>query len=201
VTRSVFTGIVMGLAGQEDRAAALTLARLHLPDTDHCPYAVRFTAAEEHCSDAGEPSGTAGRPLLEVLRQADVEGAILLVGRHFGGVKLGRPRLLRAYRLAGETALHAARLEEPEDRVGVRLTLTYGAYAALVREWPGLVAGSATVSFRDTVVVDAVIPSTDGPRLTAYVRSRTGILTFERGEAEADAPSGRSRLQWPDDAD
>lgn len=59
-------------------------------------------------SDDGEPSGTAGRPILEVLRHHDLDGVLAAVVRYYGGVKLGAGGLVRAYTDAIATALQDA---------------------------------------------------------------------------------------------
>jgi putative IMPACT (imprinted ancient) family translation regulator len=68
--------------------------------------------------DDGEPGGTAGRPMLEVLRRQDLDGVLATVVRYFGGVKLGAGGLVRAYTDAVAQALLAA------DKVAVHKTIT-----------------------------------------------------------------------------
>jgi putative IMPACT (imprinted ancient) family translation regulator len=65
-------------------------------------------ALESFAHDAGEPAGTAGRPLLDALAGAGVVNAVLVVSRWFGGVKLGRGNLARAYAAAARAAIEAA---------------------------------------------------------------------------------------------
>jgi len=65
-------------------------------------------ARVEHRSDAGEPSGSAGEPILNALRQAEVSDAVAVVVRWFGGVKLGTGGLGRAYRDTAAAALETA---------------------------------------------------------------------------------------------
>jgi hypothetical protein len=67
-------------------------------------------------SDDGEPGGTAGRPMLEVLTKRDLDRTVALVARVFGGVKLGAGGLARAYGGAVARALDAARVVEVPDR-------------------------------------------------------------------------------------
>lgn len=76
------------------------IARHHHDASHHC-FAYRTGHGREaiaRCSDAGEPSGTAGRPILEAITAAGLTDTVVVVTRYFGGVKLGTGGLARAYR-------------------------------------------------------------------------------------------------------
>ena len=98
----------------ENRDAAMAeIQRLRAehPDATHVCWAL-LAGGESGMSDDGEPSGTAGRPMLEVLRHHDLDGVLATVVRYYGGVKLGAGGLVRAYTDAVATALqHAGRVE------------------------------------------------------------------------------------------
>ena len=64
-------------------------------------------STSEHCSDDGEPSGTAGRPLLSVLRRSGLGDVALVVTRYFGGTLLGKGGLVRAYTESAQLAVRA----------------------------------------------------------------------------------------------
>jgi putative IMPACT (imprinted ancient) family translation regulator len=85
-------------------------------------------------SDDGEPSGTAGRPILEVLRHHEVDGVLAAVVRYYGGIKLGAGGLVRAYTDAIATAMQLA---ERIERVALGLLEVEVDYAdeARVRRW------------------------------------------------------------------
>jgi len=92
------------------RAAVAEMARRH-HDCRHVCYAWRLGVGptrREVRNDAGEPTGTAGEPILGVLRRADLTDCIVVVARYFGGVKLGTGGLARAYAAAAEAALEGA---------------------------------------------------------------------------------------------
>ncbi len=107
------------------RALVAGIARVH-HDARHVCWACRLGHGEQPTqqrSDAGEPAGTAGEPILGVLRHAGITDAAIVVVRWFGGVKLGTGGLGRAYREAATAALAAApRLVVP---LGVRLRLAF----------------------------------------------------------------------------
>jgi len=100
------------------------------PDATHHCYAWRLgEPARERAADAGEPAGTAGVPILRALQGAGVSDALVVVTRWFGGTKLGKGGLARAYALAAREAIAAAPLaprvpadelvvEAPFERLG-----------------------------------------------------------------------------------
>ena len=85
-------------------------------------------------SDDGEPSGTAGRPILEVLRHHDLDGVLAAVVRYYGGVKLGAGGLVRAYTDAIASALLDAPRIERIAQVSLTVEVSY-ADEAKVRRW------------------------------------------------------------------
>ena len=93
-----------------DRAAALeivsSLRQAH-PGAAHVCWAL-MAGGQSAANDDGEPSGTAGRPMLEVLRHQDFDGVLATVIRYFGGVKLGAGGLVRAYTDAIASACNQA---------------------------------------------------------------------------------------------
>ncbi|EGD01338.1 hypothetical protein B1M_27059 [Burkholderia sp. TJI49] len=120
----------------EDRdAAMLELQRLRdaHPTATHVCWAL-LAGGQSGMSDDGEPSGTAGRPILEVLRHHDLDGVLGAVVRYYGGVKLGAGGLVRAYTDAIASALLDA---ERVDRIRhTRFAIEIGyPDEARVRRW------------------------------------------------------------------
>ena len=108
IERSRFLGLALPADTEEAALAALARVRAQHPQATHHCSAWRLGPGQERQSDDGEPQGTAGVPLLETLRRRGVDYGILIVVRYYGGRKLGRPGLLRAYLGAGVAALDAA---------------------------------------------------------------------------------------------
>lgn len=111
IGRSHFLGMALPADTEEAALAALARVRTQHPQASHHCSAWRCGPGQERQSDDGEPQGTAGVPLLETLRRRSVDYGLLVVVRYYGGRKLGRPGLLRAYLGAGVAALDAASLE------------------------------------------------------------------------------------------
>ena len=95
-------------------------------------------ADRQRSSDDGEPSGTAGVPMLEVLRQRGLTDVVAVVTRYFGGVLLGAGGLVRAYSTSVSEALDRAVVVRREPRVEVAVEtdhVTAGRLENVVREW------------------------------------------------------------------
>jgi uncharacterized YigZ family protein len=116
IERSEFLGIAFPASQDEAFFAELhRIGKKHFDATHHC-WAFRLFAGGEtrqRSSDAGEPSGTAGKPILAALEGADVHDVGVVVVRWYGGVKLGTGGLARAYR---ETAAETLRIAPLADR-------------------------------------------------------------------------------------
>lgn len=111
ISRSIFIARAREVADDNAVRAFLAEVKEADPKADHYPYAYRLGEGERavnHCSDAGEPGGTAGRPILGALQAAGVTNAAVIVARYFGGKKLGIPGLIEAYRAAAAEALAKA---------------------------------------------------------------------------------------------
>lgn len=110
-----------------DRAAALAevaAMRARFPAASHCCWAL-LAGGEAGMSDDGEPSGTAGKPILNVLMHKDIGNAVAIVARDFGGVKLGAGGLVRAYGKAVSDALATAGLVAPVAMSALWLELAF----------------------------------------------------------------------------
>lgn len=121
---SVFLAQVAPAASEAEAQAAVAALGREFPDATHVCWAWRLgPAAAERSSDAGEPAGTAGVPILQVLRGAGLSDAVAAVVRWFGGVKLGKGGLARAYAAAARAAVLEVptRLRVPVVRLAVEV--------------------------------------------------------------------------------
>jgi uncharacterized YigZ family protein len=110
IERSEFIGIVLPVATDDAFFAALTAIQKELFDATHHCWAFRLFDGgtfRTRSADAGEPSGTAGKPILGAIEAAGLYDAAVVVVRYYGGIKLGTGGLARAYREAAATALTA----------------------------------------------------------------------------------------------
>ncbi|SMC19120.1 uncharacterized protein, YigZ family [Andreprevotia lacus DSM 23236] len=96
IKKSRFIGLVMPVADRPAAQAIVDRLRAEHPEAVHVCWAL-LAGGHSAAVDDGEPGGTAGRPMLEVLRHQDLEKVVAVVVRYFGGVKLGAGGLVRAY--------------------------------------------------------------------------------------------------------
>lgn len=133
IKKSRFIGCVEPCA---DRAAALARVadlRAQHPNAVHVCWAL-MAGGQSAANDDGEPGGTAGRPMLEVLRHQDLEGVLATVVRYWGGVKLGAGGLVRAYTDAVAQALLGVEKLPLVRQTRLRCTVPYALEGLLRRE-------------------------------------------------------------------
>lgn len=108
VQKSRFIASVSPAGTAEEARAFLNRVRQEFPDASHHvpAFIIGFgNSTMTHCSDAGEPSGTAGRPILSLLLGSGIGNICVVVTRYFGGIKLGTGGLVRAYSEATRAVL------------------------------------------------------------------------------------------------
>jgi len=96
IKKSRFIGCVQPMADRASAQAVVDALWKQHPGAAHICWAL-LAGGQSAAVDDGEPGGTAGRPMLDVLRHQDLEGVLATVVRYFGGVKLGAGGLVRAY--------------------------------------------------------------------------------------------------------
>ena len=187
--RSRFLGHLRKVETEEDAKMFISTIKKQFHDARHNCWCYRIHDVTERFSDDGEPSGSAGMPMLEVFRREDVFNFVCVVTRYFGGVLLGTGGLSRAYSSAAKLALTDAgllllgrqrklsvqcpyafveRLKSFLMSAGAEITdQTYGAYVALTLLVPEAKAEELSVHITDlsngkaqTVIGESVYEST-----------------------------------------
>lgn len=131
IKKSRFIGCIEPMHSQEEGLARVAeLWRRH-PEARHICY-VLLINGQVRQSDDGEPSGTAARPMLNVLQHKGLDNVLATVVRYFGGIKLGAGGLVRAYSQAISEPLNAAELVEVRPQAQAVLQIDYG-HEALMR--------------------------------------------------------------------
>ena len=129
---SRFIGTAAPVPTVEEARGLVARVRAEFPDASHHVYAfaVGFGTRVTHgMSDDGEPSGTAGRPVLAVVQGAGLGDVAVVVSRYFGGTKLGTGGLVRAYGSTAQAVLEQVPRREKVEQVAARLVLPYELYA------------------------------------------------------------------------
>lgn len=175
IKRSRFLGRAVPLQHEQEVAAWLATVRAAHPDANHHCFAYRLGLAGEtgRFSDDGEPGGTAGRPMMEVLLREALVDVAVVVTRHFGGVLLGAGGLTRAYSQAAAEAVRAAGIVDMLPHTEVAVTVDYAALGGL--EQLLLHAGLLTLAkdFGARVTVRVAVPAGEETVFAARVADLT----------------------------
>ncbi|HLV33462.1 MAG TPA: YigZ family protein [Spirillospora sp.] len=158
VANSRFICTVIPVQSVEEAKAELHAIRAEMPDATHHVYAFRIghgNSIIEGMSDDGEPSGTAGPPVLAVLRGTGLGDVLVVVTRYFGGTKLGTGGLVRAYSDSARAGLENTPRELKIERRLLGIELPYGLYEQakrLIEAHEGIIEDQ---TFTETVTVIA----------------------------------------------
>ncbi|GGD53803.1 YigZ family protein [Caballeronia grimmiae] len=133
IRKSRFIALAIPVTDRDAAMRELGRLRAEHPGATHVCWAL-LAGGQSGMSDDGEPSGTAGRPILEVLRHHEVDGVLAAVVRYYGGIKLGAGGLVRAYTDAIATAMQSAERVERIERGLMNVDIDY-ADEARVRRW------------------------------------------------------------------
>lgn len=135
------------------------------------------------CSDDGEPSGTAGKPILEVLSGSGIHNIVVVVTRYFGGTLLGTGGLVRAYTDATREGIANSDIVEkiPGRRVDIAMDYTdLGKLQYLLAQNEVL---TEDTEYTDKVIIHALFPEEDKDRLKKKITEATsGRVTTQEGE-------------------
>lgn len=128
INKSKFITTLAPIDGYEDALEKIKIVSKKYSDATHNCYAFisNESASEQRFSDDGEPQGTAGMPMLDVLKKRKVCKTLAIVTRYFGGVKLGANGLVSAYSSSVAQALDNAGLVKNEWADIAQITLGYG---------------------------------------------------------------------------
>lgn len=136
------------------------------------------------CSDDGEPAGTAGRPMLDVLLKENIHNAAVVVTRYFGGVLLGTGGLVRAYQQATKAGLSASEIIEKNDGAVLFIRTDYTGIGRLQYLFAQEKITVMDTAYEADVLVKAVIPENDKKRIEKTIIEQT---------------NGTAKLEWGDE--
>ena len=152
--KSVFIGHCARVTTEEEAAAYVKQLKKQYADARHNVWAYLLRGGiVARYSDDGEPQGTAGVPVLDVLRKSGAEDVCMVVTRYFGGILLGAGGLVRAYSHTAGLALEEAQIITYERYDEVSLTCSYSDYQKLSAELPKFGAIVDGTDFADDVVL------------------------------------------------
>lgn len=124
---SRFIGFAYPAGSVEEAKARMAELQREYCDARHVCWAwsIGVDSPQTYSTDNGEPSGTAGRPILGQINSRGLSNVVVGVVRYFGGIKLGTPGLIAAYKLAASMALDEAQIVEREEMGELEVTFAY----------------------------------------------------------------------------
>ena len=159
--KSEFIGSACHIGNQDEALDFVEQVRRANPKARHvCHCAVWGLEGHtsERLSDDGEPSGTAGKPILEVMRRQNLTDCVVTVTRYFGGILLGSGGLIRAYSSAASLALKAAHPARIVTSRRYRISVDYPDHGPLLRLVESVGGSVAEEAFTDNVTLTYDIP-------------------------------------------
>ena len=135
--KSVFIGYACPVKTEDEAMEFIARIRKKHSDARHNCYAYQLNGGGiARYSDDGEPQGTAGVPILDVIKKSGADDCCVVVTRYFGGILLGAGGLARAYANGAKIALDAAHIVTYESYTEFRVVCDYSAYQKLEYEFP-----------------------------------------------------------------
>ena len=180
IKKSKFIARAVHITTEEEAQAYLRDGKKQYWDARHNCYAYRLgmNFEKQKSSDDGEPSGTAGKPILEVLKNKGLTNTLIVVTRYFGGIKLGTGGLIRAYGTAAVAALDNAIIEDYIDCRILYLQTDYSFLSATERLLPDFEAVITKRDFADFVGLTVEVPEDKADQYLLALRDKTnGTLT------------------------
>lgn len=126
--KSKFIANIFPIENENEALSILDEVRKLHRDAKHNVFVYRIANGSERASDDGEPSGTAGIPILDILRGMNLQNILVVVTRYFGGILLGTGGLVRAYTDSTKEALKKAKIKEKILKIEYKIEIPYSYY-------------------------------------------------------------------------
>lgn len=187
INKSKFIAHIKPVNSEEEAKSFIDLIKQeHKEATHNCSaYTIGSQMNIQKANDDGEPSGTAGVPMLEILKKLEIHNACVVVTRYFGGIKLGGGGLIRAYSGAVRDVIYDAGRVELREAIPTTVTISYDLTGKFEHEL-------ATTSFfhRETIYLDKVsyhidVVKSDYDAFISFLNQQTsGNFDLETGDVK-----------------
>lgn len=178
--RSRFLGLVQPAGSEDEARAVIAACKKQYHDARHNCWCYLLRDGTERYSDDGEPQGTAGIPMLEVLKREGVTNVVCVVTRYFGGVLLGTGGLLRAYTKSAKDALDAAGICVVRRWVKAEIACSYAMLERLKTECTTIGGVVADIEYSADVCLKLLLPEDKADAFS----QRTADVTAGASELE-----------------
>lgn len=187
--KSVFIGYISPVPDEEAAKSFISEIKQKHADATHNVYAYILEGTEiARFSDDGEPSGTAGMPVLEVIKREELCGVAIVVTRYFGGTLLGAGGLVRAYAKAAKMAIDAAGVCEFRPFTVFSLTVDYSHYEKIKKELDSYSVKCDDCAFGEKVIFTLACEEHNFASFEAFVNDFTkASAVFEKLSERYDA--------------
>ena len=177
---------------EEARAFITAIKKEHYKATHNCSaFIIGEKSDIKRTSDDGEPSGTAGVPMLGVLEKHNLTNLCVVVTRYFGGIKLGAGGLIRAYAGSVALAIKEIGLVEIKEQAGLRLQLSYSQYQDFANFLKVQNLEETDTIFTElvdtTIYIDKNIKETTKRNLTEFFNGKIELTDLGLREVEVHA--------------
>lgn len=175
IKKSKFINLVYHGENEETMETILSeIRKKHYKATHVCwAYVLNSEQKRQKASDDGEPSGTAGKPILEVINHRELRDVLVVVVRYFGGVKLGTGGLIRAYSSGASDVLNLSQIIKKQFSDQLMIEISYSSYGGLIS---GLLEKDITPvheDFGENVILSFQIPVEETKEFLAWVEDQT----------------------------
>jgi uncharacterized YigZ family protein len=183
IKKSRFIGYGKPVESEAEAVAFIEeIKKLHWNATHNCSaYVVGERDECQKQSDDGEPSGTAGKPILEVIKNNGLKNVVIVVTRYFGGIMLGAGGLIRAYTDGAVAAIEAAEPVVYVQHREVTVDVDYTWYGKLENELHARGIRVGGTDFTDRVVITCLPEAPEAERFAAWMTDLTqgqGVITL-----------------------
>jgi len=184
IKKSRFIARVVPVANRDEVKEWVEKAHQDHPDARHICWAYQIgrpgSAAEAGMNDDGEPSGTAGKPILSVIQHKDMGDVLVMVIRYFGGIKLGAGGLVRAYAGAAESVLSEVGRVCHKPLSPANITMGFAGEQPL-RHWCDVhVAELDSVTYGTHVSARVLVPEDQTEAFVAFCDAHKMDYSFEK---------------------
>lgn len=177
--KSIFIGHATPISCEDDARRFIEEKRREYHDATHNVYAYLLSSgALARYNDDGEPQGTAGMPVLNVVKMSGATDLCVVVTRYFGGILLGAGGLVRAYTAAAKIAVDASGLAVYEEYGVYRIVVSYSDYQRLTVALSKIGASEDHCDFGENVTIISAIETERSDELTEIVSE----LTYGKGK-------------------
>lgn len=175
--RSRFLSYISPAKDKEEVEAFLAKIRSMHPQATHVCWAYNVGAPDNpssYYSDDGEPSGTAGQPILQSIKHEKLDNVVLAVVRYFGGIKLGVRGLIDTYRVAAQLAVAKCQIIEEKAKTELPFSCSYQAYNTLLYKVEQMEGAIVSPAFGEKIEGVIVIPRAKKQELENIIKDLTG---------------------------